>query len=1189
MFTIYLEKKEGFRVQAQKTKRELETQLSFAIEEIRIIQMYYLQTELHDDIVKSIFWDPSYGEVSFSFDVPEGYQALRVEPQSGQFDQRAHWAQKCLQVYGVKDTVGAAVIYLVKEVDKQQWEAIRDRLINPVESREIALDAFPSRKKRSEKDRSFETFPLENADLSSLLKELDLALSVEDMEEVRKYFLEEGRAPNWSELKFLETFWSDHCRHTTFHTELESIDVSDSGIESAKEDLALYERMRKEWGNRPPTLMDLAVFSVRRQKKNGRLTDLEESEEINAASIYRKAGGEDILLMFKNETHNHPTEIEPFGGAATCLGGAIRDPLSGRSHVYQAMRLTGARDPRDMKTLEGKLPQMTLCRRAAEGYSSYGNQIGVATGCVQEFYHPGFEAKRMEAGFVIAAAKKSHVTRGTPEPGDLLLLLGGPTGRDGIGGASGSSKSHDESVVEDAASEVQKGNAPEERKLMRFFRDEHIGPKIIRCNDLGAGGVGVAFGEIAPGLCVELDHVPVKYEDIYPWEVLLSESQERMAVVIRSESLPLFEKTAQKENLTLTVIGKVTEEPRFVVTHQGKKVVDLSRDFLSSSGAVRKASAKAEPIDFSAYPYKGKNNDINTLRYASLQGLSEMFDSTAGALNVLAPFGGKEKKTPVEGMVSIIPIGDNREDVSIATWGYDPHLAQWSPYHGAQSAVLLSLLRALTLGSDIQGIRFTFQEYFERLGDDPLRWGKPLMALLGANSVLETFGLASIGGKDSMSGSYLWEGGELRVPPSLISFAVNTARLSDVISPEWKQTDSYLFLLTMPKNADYTFKMEEVKERAKAFLRIRNEGILSASVVESSLKETLLRSAFGNRIGATVRDVDDAYGSILIESQKELDHKELVLLGQTNDSNVLTFDGEDLPLDQALAAREAVLSDIYEKSTQKAEPGAFDQTNAPVEAVSKERVRVLLPIFPGTNDEDSVICAFEEAGAEVERWVFCDQEMDDAVNELAQRMETCDILALSGGYSSPGEPDASATFIACVFRQKPVREAFQALLDREGIVFGLNNGFQALLKMGVFHDGKIQDPQEVSMGLTDNAIGRHQAMYTSVQSRTDRGPWLAGAKEGDIYQVPVSMGEGRFFATEEDIRLLKERKQIATQYLENPSSSMENVEGLLSPCGKIIGRMAMDDRLQEGAGVNILQKKHLDIFSSAVAHMKGKK
>ncbi len=1189
MFTVYVEKRVEFRSKEEKLRRELEAQLDLEIDDLRLVRMYYTENELTEKTILEVFCDRGVEDYTLTYLPPEGYRHVRVEFLSGQFDQQSYLLEKCLQLLGESGPVGAASIYLVKGVDDTQWDAICNYLINPVESREIPLDVFPVRTKRKDADRSLEPISLANTDLQKVLTDKGLALSVEDMEEIRSYFLSEGRDPNWSELKFLETFWSDHCRHTTFHTVLEEIDLSECGIESAKEDLALYERLRKEWGNRPATLMDLAVWSIRRQKKQGNLDDLEESEEINAASVYRKAGGEEILLMFKNETHNHPTEIEPFGGAATCLGGAIRDPLSGRSHVYQSMRLTGARDPRDKNTLEGKLPQLTLCRRAADGFSSYGNQIGLSTGCVQEFYHPGFEAKRMEAGFVIAAAKKNHVTRGNPQAGDLLLLLGGDTGCDGIGGASGSSKSYDEAVVEDAASEVQKGNAPEERKLMRFFREEAIGPKIVRCNDLGAGGIGVAFGEIAPGLSLSLDHVPLKHADIHAWETLLSESQERMALVIRPEDLPLFEETAKRENLTLTKIGRVTEEARFVVTKGEDTLVSLSREFLSSSGAVRTAKAVAEPIDIDAYPYKQVDETRDALRYASLQGLSDMFDSTAGSCNVLGPYGGKHRKTPVEGMVSLIPIGDNQEDISIATWGYDPHLAQWSPYHGAQAAVLLSLLRALALGSDIQGIRFTFQEYFERLGEEPARWAKPLMALLGANSVLETFGLASIGGKDSMSGSYLWEGGEIRVPPSLLSFAVNTAKISDVVSPEWKQAGSYLYLLPMPKKEDYSFDLQKVKEAAEAFLSIRGEGVLSASVVEGSLKETLLRSAFGNCIGAEVTAVSDTYGSILIESEKELSQKDLVSIGRTTDQTDLVLDGERISLDEALKEREATLSEVYKvNSLPLSSDPVFLRTE--IEKVEgKKDVNVFVPVFPGTNGEEDVALTFRKAGATITEWVFRDRDMEASLKELAGHMEHCDILALTGGFSAGDEPDAHARFLSAVFRKEPLKEAFHSLLERGGAVIGIGSGFSALVKLGVFYDGMIREPEDVNMSVTLNAAGRHQAMYVDTLAHTDRAPWLVNAKEGMTYRVPVSHAEGRFVATQEDLALLKKRGQIATSYVENPNGSVENVEGLISPCGKIIGRMSHSERLHQGVGGNVSWQEDLQLFASAVAWMKGKK
>lgn len=1185
MYTIYVEKKPQYRAQEAKLQRELEAQLGIRIEELRILHMYYREEPLSEEALTSIFCEPSLDEVSHTFTPDPAYRALRVEYQSGQFDQRAYWAEQCLRVLSVEGSVAAATIYLVKGVNEEEWQAIRNYLINPVESREIPLGEFPKEVKREDPDLSFTPMPL-SGNPEEIVAALGLALSPEDIEEIRVHFEREGRDPNWSELKFLETYWSDHCRHTTFHTNLTEVNVVESGIDSASADLGLYETYRKEWG-KPRSLMDLALFSMRRQKRLGNLSDLEESEEINAASVVREAGGEEILLMFKNETHNHPTEIEPFGGAATCLGGAIRDPLSGRSYVYQSMRLTGARDPRDKSTLEGKLPQMTICRRAAEGFSSYGNQMGLATGCVQEFYHPGFEAKRLEAGFVIAAAKKSHVTRGNPSPGDLLVLLGAPTGRDGIGGASGSSKSHHEQVVAGSASEVQKGNAPEERKLQRFFRDEVIGPKIVRCNDLGAGGIGVAFGEIADGLELELSDVPLKYTGIYPWEMLLSESQERMALVIRKEDRELFEAAARRENLSMRVLGEVTEEPRFVVKSRGDVLVSLSREFLLSAGAERSAAAKAAPVDFTQYPYAVENEERQILRYASQQGLGEMFDSSVGSLSVLTPYGGERRKSPVEGMVGLIPIGENTEDVSFVSWGYDPHLAQWSPYHGAQSAVLLSLLRNLCLGADIAGTRFTFQEYFERLGNDPERWGKPLMALLGANSVLEAFALASIGGKDSMSGTYRWEGGEIHVPPTLISFAVNTGKIQDVLSPEWKQVGSYLYLLPMPKKEDFTFDLEKAKESAELFLSLR-EGLLSASVVEGSLKETLLRSAFGNGIGAKISLPPESYGAILLESEKELVNENLILLGRTTDEEVLSLGEEKIDLTKALQDREETLSEIYEIGEKKAGEKK-DLVKLSIEGKDQPSIKALLPIFAGTNCEDDMSRALREAGAEPLQWVFKDREMETSLQELSDLLDQSDILALSGGFSAADEPEGSAKFIATVLRNEKVSAAFHRLLDRGGLVIGICNGFQALVKLGVFYESRIRDPREIDMGLTYNAIGRHIAEYVDTVAASTHSPWLQNVSAGEVYRVPVSHGEGRFYATKEDLALLKERGQIASVYLENPNASLENIEGLISPCGKILGKMGHSERVRSQTGKNAQVKEDMQLFASAVAYLKGAK
>ncbi|WP_459130128.1 phosphoribosylformylglycinamidine synthase [Guggenheimella bovis] len=1184
MFELFVEKKPAFRAKEEHLKNDLNHHLGTNVEDLRMIHLYYSESDFSKESIETIFSEPVLDEVSRELVIPEGYFALRTEFLPGQFDQRAYWANRSLEVLGETFEVRYSTIYLLKGLDKSLEKAASEFFINPVESRERALFDYKSDSKRTDRDVSFDSIEgFFERDNQEIVSSYDLAMNAEDVGEMKKYFKSEDRLPTWSELKVIDTYWSDHCRHTTFNTELTDVDFSQYNIPEAVLSYETYVKQKELFKKKPISLMDLALQSQRMFLKDGP-RDIEVSEEINACSIERKVDGEDYLIMFKNETHNHPTEIEPFGGAATCLGGAIRDPLSGRSYVYQSMRITGARDPRILETLPSKLPQKTICKRAADGFSSYGNQIGLATGFVEEFYHPGFEAKRMEVGFVIAAAKKSHVKRSIPKPGELLLLVGGPTGRDGIGGASGSSKSHKEGVLEGSGSEVQKGNAVEERKLQRFFRREEIGPKIIRCNDFGAGGVSVAFGEIADGLEIELNKVPVKYEGIYPWELAISESQERMALVIDPSDLDTFMKIAKEENLNAVVVGEVNDTNRFRLKMDGKVFVDLSRDFLNSTGAKREAKAKPNPVDLKAYPYSEKDVARDELIKASRQALVEQFDSSIGSLNALAPFGGKTRKTPVKGMASYIPGSKTRDVMSVVGYGYDPYIATWSPYHGGEYAVVESMARVLALGGSIEGIRFTFQEYFEKLGEDPTRWAKPLLALLGASRVLNFFKLPAIGGKDSMSGSFITESMRLDVPPTLISFAVNTMESGELISPELKPTASKLSVFKTVLNENRSFDLEATKKSFEAFLEAKKKGlILSAAVVTSDIQNTLLEMSFGNEVGFKVNTEAVPYGTILAQVKEDVGE----VIGEVTED--ASFNGETIDLKDELQQREDILKDIYYLG--EAPGKKYTPSSGKIEAGNdgKKEVKVLLPVFPGTNCEFDLERSFKAAGATVKRLIFRNLpgEILSSIDELYEAMLETDILAIPGGFSAADEPEGSAKFITSVFRNPKIKEAFSKLIERKGLVLGICNGFQALVKLGVFMDSKIMDPKEITMGLTYNEVGRHQAKVVYTKALSKKSPWLKYVDFEKEYPVPVSHGEGRFFADDKTLDHLYENGQIATTYIDNINGSFRDIEGIVSPDGLIFGKMAHNERA--GVNQNIPCSNDMNLFQAAVDYFRKDK
>ena len=1182
MYQLYVEKKPPFRVKEARYRREIEQILGYPIEDVRVINLYYRPHEFSPAAIESVLSEPLQDTVMSELVVPPDYLAIRMEYLPGQFDQRAYWAGECLSLLGESREIYSSTILLIQGVRPEDEDRLAGQLINPIEARRRELADYSRSAERHDEDMSFvriDNFAQQSP--QDLIDQYDLAMNRDDVAVIQAAYLETD--PTWTELKLLDTYWSDHCRHTTFLTELKSFDLSQLNVAAAHDIHQRYLAERTELTQKPVSLMDLAVWSMR-QFRTRPDHDLEISEEINACSIKRQVNGQPYLIMFKNETHNHPTEIEPYGGAATCLGGAIRDPLSGRAQVYQAMRITGAKDPLAGDTLPGKLPQAVISQRAAEGFSAYGNQIGLCAGHIKEYFHPGFEAKRMECGFVIAATPQSHVTRGNPQPGDRLLLIGGATGRDGIGGAAGSSKEHTEGVLEGSSAEVQKGNAPEERKLIRFFRHREIGPRIIRCNDLGAGGISVGFGELADGLEIEINQVPVKYEDIYPWEIVLSESQERMALVVSPDDVDLFMQIAREENLICRDIGSVISQPVFRIQHDGKTLVELSRSLLNSAGASRQADVVAERVVFEDYPYGVGDERRTELLRASQQGLVEQFDASIGASNLLNPYGGKTQKSFVEGMVSLIPAPGNQTDVSIVSVGYDPYIAHWSPYHGGEYAVLESIAKNLALGGQIDGLRFTFQEYFERLGEDPKRWAKPYLSLLGANRVLRHFGLPSIGGKDSMSGSYQAADRELKVPPTLVSFAVNTGTAERVISPELKDEPSHLVMFRAYKQPDMSFDLERTEASYRAFIdQVSAGNVLAASVVTDSLERTLLNMAKGNLVGAKLDLISaDFYNTILAQVKQPAGD----VLGEIGGNDII-INGEVISIEDRIAADDAVLAELYPLSRQRSVKLEWNRHPHEINPNPLDEVRVLLPVFPGTNSEDDLSRAFEQAGAITRQLVLVNQagEIEAAIDQLAEAIDQTDILALAGGFSAADEPDGSAKFIATVFRNPQVKDAFHRLIDRGGHVIGICNGFQALVKLGVFENNRIENPADVTMSLTFNTIGRHQAKYVTTRLISNASPWLQQAIVGQDYPVPISSGEGRFYADEDSLARLQERSQIITTYLDNPNGSAWGIEGLVSPNGQILGKMGHTERA--GVAINIPGQSYLGLFESIVTYLKG--
>ena len=1245
---VYVEKKPAFAVKAKELKHEIKHYLGIstvtAVRELIRYDVENISDEVFEKACKTVFAEPPVDDLYLEkFDVAEGARVFSVEFLPGQFDQRADSAVQCVQFLdeNAAPIIRSATTYVIEgTVTDAEFEAIKHHCINPVDSRETGLEkpetlvtVFPD----PEDVKIFDGFKdMAEADLKELYASLNLAMTFKDFQHIQNYFRnEEKRDPSMTEIRVLDTYWSDHCRHTTFSTELTSVKFDEGDYKTPiektyKEYLDAHKDMYKGRDDKFVCLMDLALMAMKKLKAEGKLADQEESDEINACSIVVPVDvdgkEEEWLINFKNETHNHPTEIEPFGGAATCLGGAIRDPLSGRTYVYQAMRVTGAADPTVSvkETLKGKLPQKKLVRSAAHGYSSYGNQIGLATGAVKEIYHPDYVAKRMEIGAVMGAAPRRAVIRENSDPGDIIILLGGRTGRDGIGGATGSSKVHTEASIEVCGAEVQKGNAPTERKIQRMFRREEVSHIIKKCNDFGAGGVSVAIGELAPGLQIDLDKVPKKYAGLDGTEIAISESQERMAVVVDPKDVDTFLKFANEENLEAIPVAVVTEEPRLVLSWRGKEIVNISRAFLDTNGAHQETSVEVEipSKDGNLFEERPDVTDVKKkwmdtladLNVCSQKGLVEMFDGSIGAGSVFMPHGGKYQLTETQSMVAKVPVQNGKtETVTMMSYGFDPYLSSWSPYHGAAYAVTESVAKIVATGGDYKKIRFTFQEYFRRMTEDPKRWSQPFSALLGAYAAQIGFGLPSIGGKDSMSGTF----NDIDVPPTLVSFAVDVAKVKDVITPELKKAGSKLVWLRAPKDSydlpDYPALMEQYD---KLHQDIQAGRVISAYALDRhGIAAAVSKMAFGNGMGVKIEHNLDprdffapAFGDIICEVP---DGKvgELAItytvIGEVTDNAKFTYGDTEITLKEALSAWEGTLENVFKTAAGtedvKADDGSLYKADSIY--VCKHKVakpRVFIPVFPGTNCEYDSTRAFERAGAEVDVKVFKNltaEDIHDSVELFEKAIDQAQMIMFPGGFSAGDEPDGSAKFFATAFQNEKIKEAVMKLLnERDGLALGICNGFQALIKLGLVPYGEICGQKEDSPTLTYNTIGRHvsKMVYTKVVS--NKSPWLQKAQLGSVYCNPASHGEGRFVANDEWLKKLKENGQIATEYVPvdetgyegefNVNGSYMNIEGITSPDGRVLGKMAHSERRDAGVAVNIYGEQDIKIFESGVEYFR---
>ena len=1259
---VYVEKKPSFAVKAKELKHEISSYLGIqTVTNVRELIRYDVEN-ISDDVFEkachTVFAEPPVDDLYLEkFEAADGAHVFSVEFLPGQFDQRADSAVQCVQFLdeNAQPIIRSATTYVIEgDITEEEFEAIKNHCINPVDSRETGLqkpETLVTEFKDPEDVKIFDGFrDMEEAPLKELYSSLNLAMTFKDFLHIQNYFKnEEKRDPSMTEIRVLDTYWSDHCRHTTFSTELTQVKFDEGDYKTPIVDtynryLSDREVLYKGRDDKFVCLMDLALMAMKKLKSEGKLQDQEESDEINACSIVVPVDvngkEEEWLINFKNETHNHPTEIEPFGGAATCLGGAIRDPLSGRTYVYQAMRVTGAADPTVSvkETLKGKLPQKKLVRGAAHGYSSYGNQIGLATGYVKEIYHPNYVAKRMEIGAVMGAAPRRAVIRENSDPGDIIILLGGRTGRDGIGGATGSSKVHTEASIEVCGAEVQKGNAPTERKIQRMFRREEVSYIIKKCNDFGAGGVSVAIGELAPGLQIDLDKVPKKYSGLDGTEIAISESQERMAVVVAPEDVEKFLGFANEENLEAVPVAVVTKEPRLVLSWRGKEVVNISRAFLDTNGAHQETTVEVEIPNKEGNLFEERPDvadvrekwlsTLADLNVCSQKGLVEMFDSSIGAGSVLMPYGGKNQLTETQAMVAKVPVQNGTTNtVTMMSYGFDPYLSSWSPYHGAAYAVTESVARIVAAGGDYKKIRFTFQEYFRRMTEDPKRWSQPFAALLGAYAAQMGFGLPSIGGKDSMSGTF----NDIDVPPTLVSFAVDVAKLQDVITPELKKAGNKLVWLRAPKDQydlpDYAAIMDQYE---KLHNDIQAGKVVSAYALDRhGIAAAVSKMAFGNAMGVKIEHNLDprdffapGFGDLVLEVPAEKVGQLSItytVIGEVTTDGKFSYGNAEITLDEAYKAWTGTLEKVFKTTSgeendgpvamavKTADPeatyenGVYNTKNIYVCKHKVAKPRVFIPVFPGTNCEYDSTRAFERAGAEVDVKVFKNlsaEDIRDSVEIFEKSIDQAQMIMFPGGFSAGDEPDGSAKFFATAFQNAKIKEAVMKLLnERDGLALGICNGFQALIKLGLVPYGEICGQKEDSPTLTYNTIGRHisKMVYTKVVS--NKSPWLQKAALGCVYCNPASHGEGRFVANDEWLAKLLANGQVATQYV-NPNGELDqseesningstyNIEGITSPDGRVLGKMAHSERRDNGVAINIYGQQDIQIFESGVEYFK---
>ncbi len=1229
---IYVQKKQGFDVEARGILEDLKENLQIkGLEKVVILNRYDVSgvdEESYNKAKTTVFSEPQvddYFDETYTFD--QNDKVFAVEYLPGQFDQRANSLEECLQIIsgGERPTCKSAKVYILKgNLSDEELKTIKNYLINSVDAREASLEKPETLEDKLAEPEDVQVVDgfihMTDDDTEKFYEKYGFAMDIADLKFCQEYFRDtEKRDPTMTEMKMIDTYWSDHCRHTTFLTRLEEIDIEwdllkdiyGKYIESRK---FVYQDRKKDI-----SLMDVATIVAKELKKRGVLKNLDESEEINACSIKANimvdGKEEEYLIMFKNETHNHPTEIEPFGGAATCLGGAIRDPLSGRVYVYQAMRVTGCGDPRQTieETLPHKLPQRKLTNEAARGYSSYGNQIGLATGQVAEIYHPGYVAKRMEIGALVGAAPSKNVIRLRPEPGDKVILLGGRTGRDGCGGATGSSKAHNSESLTSCGAEVQKGNAPEERKIQRLFRDPEVTKLIKRCNDFGAGGVSVAIGELADGLEINLDKVPKKYEGLDGTELAISESQERMAVVVADKDVENFINLAEKENIEATVVAKVVEEPRVKMYWRNKVIVDLSREFLNTNGDVKNANAKiTKPLDAENYFASKPVNDIEKtwketitdLNCCSQRGLVERFDSTIGANTVIMPFGGKYQLTPAEGMVARIPTLEGYTDAgTIMTYGYNPYIASWSPFHGAVYAIVESVAKYVALGGDYKKAYLTLQEYFEKLRNEPERWGKPLAALLGAYYVQEQLQIAAIGGKDSMSGSY----NELDVPPTLVSFCIGDVDTTKVVSNEFKKADSKVYVLKTKMGKENIIDFDDLKENFELVHKLINDGkVLSASTIKNGgIADVITKSCIGNKIGFKFENTDDLftplYGSFVLEASEDIDNAKLELLGTTtSEKTIVVNENVVLDLEELIKLWEEPLEKVFPtRVEQKGEARNILSQKTPTitRKLPITRPHVFIPVFPGTNCEYDSAKAFEDSGAIVSTVVFKNlkpQDIQDSIELFAKEIEKAQIIMFPGGFSAGDEPDGSGKFISSIFRNPKLKDLIHKhLYEKDGLMLGICNGFQALVKLGLLPYGEIREMDDTMPTLTFNTISRHQSKMVNTKVVSKMSPWFSEVELGEEFIVPISHGEGRFIVSKELEEELIANGQIATQYVDfdgnatydidfNPNGSIDAIEGITSPDGRILGKMGHSERCYRDILKNMPGRKDQKIFEAGV-------